>query len=42
MVELGINKLNKKDKEILFECFDYNKDNSITKKDLEELMDRAV
>ena len=30
MGELGYNQLNRKDKEIMVECFDYDRDNHIT------------
>jgi hypothetical protein len=38
MSELGLNGLNRKDKEIMVECFDYDRDNHITEGDLNTMM----
>lgn len=34
--------MNRKDKEIMVECFDYDRDGLIGEKDLESMMDRVV
>lgn len=38
MGDLGLNELNRKDKEIMVECFDYDRDNQITEGDLKTMM----
>lgn len=39
---MGYNELNRKDKEIMVECFDYDRDGVITEKDLSSMMKVVV
>lgn len=42
MQNLGMNTLNAKDREILIECFDYDKNKQISRRDIAEMMDICV
>jgi hypothetical protein len=41
MTGLGMGLLNAKDKEILVECFDYDRNKSITRNDISQMMNRC-
>lgn len=42
MAGLGMPQLNAKDREILIECFDYDRNRQITRSDLSQMMNRCV
>lgn len=42
MAGLGFNSLNNKDKQILIECFDYDRNKSITRSDIEAMMNMCI
>ena len=42
MQSLGMPSLNSKDKEILIECFDYDRNKAVTKSDLAEMAKRCT
>jgi hypothetical protein len=42
MVAMGMAPLNSKDREILLECFDYDRNKVITKSDLSQMMEKCT
>jgi len=42
MISLGLNPLNAKDKEILIECFDYDRNKVVTRSDIQTMVSTCI